>query len=157
MSTWIEKNRNRKIESNRGRRSYSQLPNKQDSLLIVFWKSAKLFKWGHANKRAGWSKCVYWDKSKQTSCNLPLVAVHHFCLTKGFQKTLVVLYLNEIWNKRSGLFWTFMFWSRKSGEVQSSQNHTNKTRLNSFGKPIDFCCLGWRQAGNDGQIRLRFY
>ena len=28
-----------------------------------------------------------WDKSKQTSCNLPLVAVHHFCLTKGFQKT----------------------------------------------------------------------
>ena len=29
----------------------------------------------------------YWEKSKQTSCNLPLVAVHHFCLTKGFQKT----------------------------------------------------------------------
>ena len=29
----------------------------------------------------------YSDKSKQTSCNLPLVALHHFCLTKGFQKT----------------------------------------------------------------------
>ena len=43
MSTWIEKkNWNRKIESNRGRRSYSQLPNKQYSLLNVFWKSAKL-------------------------------------------------------------------------------------------------------------------
>ena len=43
MSTWIEKkNWNRKIESNRGGRSYSQLPNKQDSLLNVFWKSAKL-------------------------------------------------------------------------------------------------------------------
>ena len=30
---------------------------------------------------------LYWDKSKQTAHNLPLVAVRYFCLTKGFQKT----------------------------------------------------------------------
>ena len=30
---------------------------------------------------------LYWDKSKQTARNLPLVDVHYFCLTKGFQRT----------------------------------------------------------------------
>ena len=34
-------------------------------------------------------KLKSWELSSfsSTSCNLPLVAVHHFCLTKGFQKT----------------------------------------------------------------------
>ena len=33
----------------------------------------------------------YWNKSKQTSCSLPLVAAHPFCLTNGFQKLSTTL------------------------------------------------------------------
>ena len=32
-------------------------------------------------------KIFYSAAKQQISCNLPLVAVHHFRLTKGFQKT----------------------------------------------------------------------
>ena len=31
--------------------------------------------------------CLHSAAKQQISCNLPLVALHHFCLTKGFPKT----------------------------------------------------------------------
>ena len=40
---------------------------------------------------------LYWEKSKQTSCNLPLVAGHHFRLTNEFQKTVNCTELQCSW------------------------------------------------------------
>ena len=53
---------------------------KMDLTVSEFTEKAHILKSGLARIK------FYWDKSKQTSCNIPLVAVYHFCLTKGFQK-----------------------------------------------------------------------
>ena len=53
------------------------------------WRSIRLIKLPCFLKRFFFCTLLqiyHWDKSKQTSCNLPLVAVHYFCLTKWFQK-----------------------------------------------------------------------
>ena len=63
----------------------------------IRWKSNETWtklrqNWNETEKsetKLQWTpnKRRHWDKSKQTSCNLPLVAVHYFCLTEGFQKS----------------------------------------------------------------------